>query len=53
MYSDWLSWFLNDKSFIKKIINFEKEELDSFIKEKSLSDYKKYGYEKTIVLLKI
>ena len=53
VYSDWLSWFLNDKSFIKKIINFEKEELDSFIKEKSLSDYKKYGYEKTIVLLKI
>lgn len=53
VYSDGFNNFLHDKDFISQIINFQKDNFESYIKIKSQSDYENYGKEKTIVLFKI
>lgn len=53
VYSDWFSSFLHDEDFINQIIHFNGKELDSFIENKSKSDYEKYWSEKTMVLFNV
>ncbi|MCH5166785.1 MAG: protein phosphatase 2C domain-containing protein [Erysipelotrichales bacterium] len=53
VYSDGLANFLHDEDFINQILNFNEEEFQKYILDKSIADYDKYGSEKTIVLFKI
>lgn len=43
---------LHESDFIKRIIEFNQEELEKYIEKKSNTDYEKYGKEKTIILMK-
>lgn len=52
VYSDGFMNFLHDNSFIKHILNFNKDEFEQYVEKKSNTDYDKYGKEKTIILLK-
>lgn len=52
VYSDGLTYFLSDKEFINNIINFNKENFERYINDKSHKDYDKYGKEKTLVIYK-
>lgn len=52
VYSDGFSNLLHEKEFISHLISFNKEKFEEYINVKSLTDYDKYGKEKTIVLLK-
>lgn len=52
IYSDGVTYYLNDKEFINHIINFNKDTFEKYIEEKSKEDYDKYGKEKTLVMFK-
>lgn len=52
VYSDGFSNFLHDTTFIEQILNFKKDEFEKYVNEISMSDYNKYGKEKTLVILK-
>ena len=52
VYSDGFSNLLHDKEFISQLIDFNKEKFEEYINMKSLSDFSKYGSEKTMVLFK-
>ncbi|MBP3635889.1 MAG: hypothetical protein J6J17_05530 [Bacilli bacterium] len=52
VYSDGFTNLLHDSEFISQLLKFQKREFESYIKSKSLSDYEKYGKEKTIVIFK-
>lgn len=52
VYSDGFSNFLHDATFIEKILNFEKGEFENYVYDTSISDYNKYGKEKTLIILK-
>lgn len=52
VYSDGVTYYLNDKEFINHIINFNKDTFEKYIEEKSKEDYDKYGKEKTLVMFK-
>ena len=52
VYSDGLSYYLNDIDFINHIINFNEKNFVKYIEEKSNEDYEKYGKEKTLVIFK-
>ena len=52
IYSDGVTYYLNDKKFINHIINFNKDTFEKYIEEKSKEDYDKYGKEKTLVMFK-
>lgn len=52
VYSDGFNYYLNDKEFINNIINFNKDNFEKYIEEKSKEDYEKYGKEKTLVMFK-
>ena len=52
VYSDGFTNFLHDTEFIAQLINFNKDNFEKYVREKSLSDYNKYGKEKTLVLFK-
>ncbi len=52
VYSDGFTNLLHDSEFISQLLNFEKEKFESYIESKSLSNYEKYGKEKTIVMFK-
>lgn len=52
VYSDGLSNFLKEASFINQVLNFEKESFEEYINQKAREDYGKYGREKTLVILK-
>lgn len=52
IYSDGFSTFLHDTTFIEQILNFKKDEFEKYVNEISISDYNKYGKEKTLVILK-
>ena len=52
VYSDGVTYYLNDKEFINHIINFNKDNFEKYIEEKSKEDYDKYGKEKTLVMFK-
>ena len=52
VYSDGFMNFLHNNSFIKHILNFNKDEFEQYVEKKSNTDYDKYGKEKTIILLK-
>ena len=53
VYSDGFKHFLHDSKFISLLINFKKEDFENYVNYKSLSDYHKYGKEKTIILFKV
>lgn len=52
IYSDGISNFLHEQSFINKLLNFNSQELEEYIHTQASTDYNKYGKEKTLVLLK-
>lgn len=52
VYSDGFSNFLHESSFIEQILNFEKDKFEQYVNANSISDYDKYGKEKTLVILK-
>ena len=52
VYSDGVTYYLNDKEFINHIINFNRDNFEKYIEEKSKEDYDKYGKEKTLVMFK-
>lgn len=52
VYSDGFTNFLHDKEFISQLLSFKKECFENYINTKSLSDYEKYGKEKTLILYK-
>lgn len=52
VYSDGMTNLLHEPEFIKRIINFNKEDFENYIEKISVSDYEKYGKEKTIVIMK-
>lgn len=52
IYSDGMTKLLHESDFIKRIIEFNQEELEKYIEKKSNTDYEKYGKEKTIILMK-
>ena len=52
VYSDGLSNYLKEASFINQVLNFEKESFEEYINQKAREDYDKYGREKTLVILK-
>ena len=52
IYSDGISNFLHEQSFINKLLNFNSQELEEYIHAQASTDYNKYGKEKTLVLLK-
>ena len=41
---------LLDEEFIDMIVNFDKLKFEDYVNKKALSDYSKYGKEKTIVM---
>ena len=52
VYSDGFKNLLNRKDFITEILNFNKESFENYIEEISKKDPKKYGKEKTLVIMK-
>lgn len=52
LYSDGFTKFLHEKDFISQLLNFDEEKFENYVDAKSVSDYDKYGKEKTIVLFK-
>ena len=50
MYSDGFTKFLHDGDFVEQIVNFDVLKFDDYVNKKALSDYSKYGKEKTIVM---
>lgn len=52
VYSDGFVNFLHNQDFIEKLLNFDSLEFENYINTTSLSDHKKYGHEKTILLYK-
>lgn len=52
VYSDGFTNFLHEQSFINEIINFNKESFEKYIQELSLNNYKSYGKEKTLIIMK-
>lgn len=53
VYSDGFNKFLHDKEFILHILNFNKNDFESYVNLKSQNDYDQYGKEKTLVVFKI
>ncbi len=51
-YSDGFTDLLQEEEFISQILHFEKSEFEQFITEISKKDPKKYGREKTLVIMK-
>ena len=52
VYSDGFSNLLHTIAFIEQILNFEKEKFEQYVNATSISDYDKYGKEKTLVIFK-
>lgn len=52
VYSDGFTNFLHDLEFISQLLKFEKNTFESYINSKSLSNYDKYGKEKSLVMFK-
>lgn len=52
IYSDGFSEFFKLDEFKKLFINFDKNKFEKYVNEKASSDYKNYGKEKTIIILK-
>jgi serine/threonine protein phosphatase PrpC len=52
IYSDGFSNYLHLKEFIEIIMDFNADRFNKYIEEKSLTDYQKYGKEKTIIIMK-
>ena len=53
VYSDGFSKFLNDKEFIRNILDFNKENFEKYVEEKSITNYQNLGKEKTLVLFMV
>lgn len=53
LYSDGFVNFLREQEFISKLLNFDNDEFENYVNVHSLSDYKKYGQEKTILVYKV
>lgn len=52
VYSDGFQNLLQEQEFIKQILDFKKERFEQFIEEVSKKDPKKYGKEKTLVIMR-
>lgn len=52
VYSDGFKEYLYLEEFINLINNFNQQEFEQYIAEKSYTDYDKYGKEKTLVIMK-
>lgn len=52
LYSDGFTKFLHDKDFISQLLEFNEEKFENYLDVKSMSNYDKYGKEKTLVLFK-
>lgn len=52
-YSDGFSNFLCKKSFIFQLLNFNKNDFENYILEKTKSDYNLYGKTKSIFIFKV
>lgn len=52
VYSNGFTNLLHDSEFIVQLLKFEKNKFESYVESKSLSDYEKYGKEKTVVIFK-
>lgn len=50
VYSDGFTKFLHDGDFVEQIVNFDVLKFEDYVNKKALSDYSKYGKEKTIVM---
>ena len=52
VYSDGFSYYLAEDELINNIINFNKDNFENYVEEKSKEDYEKFGKEKTLVIFK-
>lgn len=52
VYSDGFTNFLHEAEFISLLSDFKQDTFEEYVNSKALSDYEKYGKEKTLVLFK-
>lgn len=52
VYTDGFTKFLHLKEFIDLILNFNSQQFEKYIEDKSFTDYEKYGKEKTLIIMK-
>ncbi len=52
IYSNGFTNILNLDEFIKQIIDFDKCKFEEYVNNKSLTDYEKFGKDKTLIIMK-